>query len=61
MGMFHADIKLMSVKNLMLAKKHIIGIKEIKSIRGNMLVDSGAYMKAEKPARMPLLPYVKIL
>ncbi len=46
MGLVYADIELTSFEDLMLTKRHIIGEEEIKRIRLNMLVDSGAYMMA---------------
>lgn len=46
MGLVYAEVKLTSIEDLVLAKRHIIGEEEIKSINLNMLVDSGAYMMA---------------
>jgi clan AA aspartic protease len=46
MGMVYADIELINAAEKEMAKRHIIGSEEIKSIRVNMLVDSGAYMMA---------------
>jgi hypothetical protein len=46
MGMVYAEIELTNAEDLGLAKRHIIGIEEIKRINVNMLADSGAYMMA---------------
>lgn len=46
MGMVYADIELINAAEKEMAKRHIIGSEEIKSIRVNMLVDSGAYTMA---------------
>ena len=46
MGLVYADIELTSVEDVMLAKRNIIGVEEIKKVKLNMLVDSGAYMMA---------------
>ncbi len=46
MGLVYADIVLTSVEDVMLAKRNIIGVEEIKQVKLNMLVDSGAYMMA---------------
>ena len=46
MGLVYAEVKLTSIEDLVLAKRHIIGEEEIKSINLNMLVDSDAYMMA---------------
>ena len=46
MGVIYADIILINAVEMELAKRHIIGDEEIKSITLTMLVDSGAYMMA---------------
>lgn len=46
MGLVYAEIELINADDLALARRHIIGEKEIKRIRVNSLVDSGAYMMA---------------
>ncbi|MBC7886345.1 MAG: clan AA aspartic protease [Ferruginibacter sp.] len=46
MGLVYAEIKLTNIEDMVLAKRHIIGEEEIRSIRLNMLADSGAYMMA---------------
>jgi len=46
MGLVYAEIKLTNIEDLILAKRHIIGEEEIKSMTINMLADSGAYMMA---------------
>lgn len=44
--MIYADIELINVEDIALARRHIIGEVEIRSMRVNMLADSGAYMMA---------------
>ncbi len=44
--MVYADIELINAIDLVLSKRHIIGEKEVKRMRINILVDSGAYMMA---------------
>ena len=46
MGLVYADIELINADDLAMARRHIIGEEEIKRMRVNMLVDSGAYMMA---------------
>ena len=46
MGLIYADIELINADDLALARKHIIGEEEIKSMHLNMLADSGAFMMA---------------
>ena len=46
MGLVYADIELINADDLALARKHIIGEEEIKSMHLNMLADSGAFMMA---------------
>jgi clan AA aspartic protease len=46
MGLVYADIQLINADDIALAKNNIIGQEEIKSMRVNMLVDSGAFMMA---------------
>ena len=43
MGTIYADIELISVEDIVLARRNIIGEDEIKRIHVKMLVDSGAY------------------
>jgi hypothetical protein len=42
MGLFYAEIKLTNMEDAILAKRHIIGAEEIKSITLIMFVDRGA-------------------
>jgi clan AA aspartic protease len=44
MGLVYADIELINGEDITLAKRHIIGEEEIKSIKVNALVDTGSYM-----------------
>ena len=46
MGMVYADIELINTTDLENARRHIIGEDEVKRLRVEMLVDSGAYMMA---------------
>lgn len=46
MGLVYAEIELINADDIALAKRNIIGEDEIKRIRLNMLVNSGAYMMA---------------
>ncbi len=46
MGLVYADIELINAVDSENAKKNIIGEEDIKRIRLNVLVDSGAYMMA---------------
>ncbi len=46
MGLVYAEIELINAADVANAKKHMIGEEEIKRIRINSLVDSGAYMMA---------------
>jgi clan AA aspartic protease len=46
MGLVYADIELINVVDMEMAKKSIIDIEEIKRVSLNVLVDSGAYMMA---------------
>lgn len=43
MGMIKAEIELVNGEDLMLARRHFIGEEEIKSIRVNMIVDTGSF------------------
>ena len=43
MGLVYAELVLINTVDVELAKRNIIGQEEIKSIRVNALVDSGAY------------------
>ena len=44
MGLVYADIELINAVDFENAKRHIIGEDEVKSMKLNVLVDSGAYM-----------------
>jgi len=46
MGLVYADIELINTEDIALARRNIIGEDEIKRMRVNMLVDTGAYMMA---------------
>ena len=46
MGLVYADIELINTTDVELARRHYIAEDEIKKIKLNMLVDSGAYMMA---------------
>lgn len=46
MGLVYADIELINADDVALARRNIIGQEEIKNMRINMLVDSGAYRMA---------------
>ena len=46
MGLVYADIELINTVDFENARRHIIGDEEVRSLRINMLVDSGAYMMA---------------
>ena len=46
MGVVYAEIKLTNAIDVGLAKRHVIGEEEIKSLTLTLLVDSGAYMMA---------------
>ena len=46
MGSVYADIELINGGDLEMARRHIIGAEEVKRMRVNMLVDSGAYSMA---------------
>jgi clan AA aspartic protease len=43
MGLVYAEIKLINGDDLALARKHIIGLEEVKEMTLNMLVDTGSY------------------
>ena len=43
MGIVYAEIELISAGDLEMARRKIIGEEEVKSMRVNMLVDTGAY------------------
>ena len=43
MGLVYADITLINGEDIILAKRHIIGLEEIKQMNVQMLVDTGAY------------------
>ena len=44
MGLVYAEIELINGYDLESARRHIIGEEEVKRLKINMLVDSGAYM-----------------
>lgn len=46
MGLVYAEITLINGDDLTLMRRHIIGEDEVKSMKINMLVDSGAYYMA---------------
>jgi clan AA aspartic protease len=46
MGVVYADIELINSTDLVMARRNLIGDDEIKHMRLNVLVDSGAYMMA---------------
>ena len=46
MGLIYTEITLISAEDVMLARRHIIGEEEIKSVRVNALVDTGSIMLA---------------
>jgi clan AA aspartic protease len=46
MELVYADIELTNADDVALAKRHVIGMEEIKKNSLNMLVDSGAYLMA---------------
>jgi clan AA aspartic protease len=46
MGLVYAEITLINGEDLILSKRHIIGKEEVKQMKINMLVDTGAYMMA---------------
>eukprot|EP01034_Spumella_vulgaris_P005489 gene5489-7009_t len=46
MGLVYAEIELINGDDVALARRNFIGEEEIRSMRVNMLVDSGAYMMA---------------
>ena len=46
MGLIYTEITLISAEDVMLARRHIIGEDEIKSVRVNALVDTGSIMLA---------------
>lgn len=43
MGLVYADVELINSEDIGLARRHVIGEEEIKSIHLNILVDTGAY------------------
>ncbi len=46
MGLVYADIELINGLDIELARRHIIGEEEIKTVKLNILVDTGSYMLA---------------
>ena len=61
MGLVYADIELINVIDVEMARKHIIGEDEIKRIHLNMLADSGAFMMSinENIQTVLQLPFVE--
>ena len=61
MGLVYADIELINVIDVEMAKKHIIGEEEVKRIHLNMLADSGAFMMSinENIQSILQLPFVE--
>ena len=61
MGLVYAEIELFNEDDLALARRSLIGEEEVKHIRVNMLVDSGAYMMAinETIQQQLQLPFVE--
>jgi clan AA aspartic protease len=43
MGLIYAEVELINGGDLVLAKRHIIGEEEVKRMKVNILVDTGAY------------------
>ena len=43
MGLVYAEIELTNAEDIALARRHVIGDEEVKTMRINMLVDTGAY------------------
>lgn len=61
MGMVYAEIELINVIDLELAKRHVVGEEEIRRMRLNMLADSGAIMMAinENIQEVLQLPFIE--
>ena len=61
MGLVYADIELINVIDIELARKHFIGEEEVKRIHLNMLADSGAFMMAinENIQQVLQLPFIE--
>jgi clan AA aspartic protease len=55
MGLVYAEIELINADDLALVRKHLMDKDEVKQIRINMLVDSGAYMMAINEAIQEVL------
>ena len=65
MGLTYADIELINADDEALARRHIIGEDEIRSLRTTMLVNSGAYMMAinetiQSQLELPLVEMRKV-
>jgi clan AA aspartic protease len=45
-GLIYADVELINGDDLALVRRHVIGEDEVRSIRVNILVDTGSYMLA---------------
>ena len=61
MGLVYADIELINIIDVELAKKHIIGEEEIKRMHLNMLADIGAFMMSinENIQSILQLPFIE--
>ena len=46
MGLIYADIELLNVEDLVLARRNFLDVDDIKRIHLNMLVDTGSYLMA---------------
>lgn len=65
MGIVYADIELINEDDRALARRHVIGEEEVRRVKLNMLVDSGAYMMAinetiQSQLELPLLEKRKV-
>ena len=61
MGLVYANIELINVIDIELARKHFIGEEEVKRIHLNILADSGAFMMAinENIQEVLQLPFIE--
>ena len=60
MGLVYAEIELINADDLAMVRRYKLGADEVRRIRLNMLVDSGAYMMAinetiQEQLNLPLL------
>ena len=60
MGLVYAEIELINADDLAMVRRYKLGVDEVRRIRLNMLVDSGAYMMAinetiQEQLNLPLL------